>query len=392
VMPRLLFRRDVNIIFSITLVGMFGFPLINPVLPTMRDALGISTDQIGWVMTAFALPAFVMMPLTAYLGDRYGRVQVVVPSLLVFAVAGTGTAFVDTFEALVAMRALQGAAASALGTLNVALVGDIFSGRERASVMGYLAALQNGGSGILPVIGGALALLGWFIPFLLYILAIPVGLLVLWKLELSEPAQRPDSHAYAGQAWSALTDRRVLLLLLLSGGFIFVGFGAFVTYIPIFLHDRFGVNEAIIGLIIAARTVSGVTIASQFGRLANRFSLRALIAFAFAIMALSMATVPLMPNAAWVLLTGFGYGVAFAIIRPGLQIAILDAAPDELRGAFSAAHGLSLRIAQATAPVLAGLLLLVSDLDGIYVAGAVICVLLMMLTLFARHAFAASAD
>lgn len=388
-MPRLLLRRDVNIILLITLTGMFGFPLINPALPTMRDALDISNDQIGWVMTAFALPAFVMMPLTAYLGDRYGRVQVIAPSLMLFAVAGTGTAFVDSFEGLVVMRVFQGAAASALGTLNLALVGDIFSGRERASVLGYVAALQNGGSGVLPVIGGVLALLGWFVPFLLYILAVPVGLLVLWKLELSGPVKRSNTQGYAEQAWRALADRRVLLLLLLSGGFIFVGFGAFVTYIPIYLHDKFGVNEAIIGLIIAARTISGVTVASQFSRLVARFSLRALIVVAFAIMAVSMATVPLMPNAAWVLLTGLGYGIAFAIIRPGLQLAILNAAPDELRGAFSAAQGISLRVAQASAPVLAGILLLVTGLDGIYIAGAVICVLLMLVTLITRRAFAA---
>ena len=388
-MPRLLFRLDVNIIFSITLVRMFGFPLINPALPTIRDALNISNDQIGWVMTAFALPAFVCMPLSAYLSDRYGRVKVIAPSLMLFAIAGVGMFAVEDFESLIALRVLQGVGASSLGTLNIALVGDIFSGRERSSVMGYVAALQNGGSGILPVIGGALALLGWYVPFMLYILAVPVGLLAMWKLERGPKEEKPPSPPYLGHAWQALSNPRVLKLLLISGGFIFVGFGAFVTYIPIFLSDRFGVNEAIIGLVIAARTIPGVAVASQFGRLTQRFPLHGLIAFAFLVMAVSMATVPLMPNAAFLLLTGIGYGVAFAIIRPGLQLAILDAAPDELRGAFSAAHGLSLRIAQASAPVLAGLLLLVGGLDHIYIVGAVICLALMVLTLVIKKDFVA---
>lgn len=364
-----------------------GFPVVTPMLPTIRDAFEISNTLVGWVMTAYGLPALIFIPLAGFLGDRYGKKKIIVPSLFLFGLAGGATMFATSFEALLVLRFLQGIGAGALTTLNIALIGDRYSGGERATVMGYLGSLNNLTSGIFPLIGGFLALIVWFAPFLIFLLAIPAGLWVLFALDSGPPDELRTSGALIGQATTALGDRRVLELILLSAGFIFVGFGAFVTYIPILLSDNFGVNAAVISLLLAPRTVSGVLVSSQFGRLSARFSMRALIGFAFGLMAVTMITVPLVPAAWAVMLTATGYGIAFAIARPGLQYMLLDASPEHLRGIFSAAHGTALRVAQTTAPIFFGLLLLVGGLDIIYIAASAVCLLLLAMTITTRYAF-----
>ena len=46
---------------------------------------------------------------------------------------------------------------------NIALVPDLFSGRDRMTVMGWTGVVQGIGSGLLPLIGGLLALLTWYL-------------------------------------------------------------------------------------------------------------------------------------------------------------------------------------------------------------------------------------
>jgi MFS transporter, ACDE family, multidrug resistance protein len=71
--------------------------------------------------------------------------------------------------------------ASALGTLNVTVIGDIYAGRERSAALGYNSSVLSVGTASYPAIGGALAAFGWFYPFALAFVAIPIGLLVLFS-------------------------------------------------------------------------------------------------------------------------------------------------------------------------------------------------------------------
>jgi len=77
--------------------------------------------------------------------------------------------------------------AGALGTLNVTVIGDIYSGRERSAALGYNSSVLSVGTASYPAIGGALATFGWFYPFTLAFLAVPVGILVLVSLRNPEP-------------------------------------------------------------------------------------------------------------------------------------------------------------------------------------------------------------
>ncbi len=384
-MSHLLSLRNTQIVLSVTFVSLLGIPIIGPAMPAVQKEFGIANADIGWMMmSSFALPALVFVPLTAFLADTFGKKMVIVPSIFVFSLAGTAISFAPNAETIVALRFLQGAGASCLSTLNVALVPDLFSGRDRVAVTGYTSALQNIGAGILPLVGGILAGLVWYYPFLSAALGIPLGFFVWIYLDNNTSKRSAgSSRSYFGYAWSHIRQREVLELCFMTFGFIFTGFGAFISYIPTFMNDRFGVPALIIGFVISARALSGTMMATFIAKLTDRFTTRQLITCGFLILALGMAVVPVAWGPFGILISGLCYGGAFGIIRPLVQVHLLNIAPDNLRSTFSSMNGLALRIAHVLAPAGAGALLAFFDFDALYFTAAGLAVFMALFSVSA---------
>ena len=176
-------RKNTLVIIFLTFASLLGFPIIAPALPSVRDAFNISTSDIGLVMAAYSAPGIIFIPIMGILADRYGKKKVLLPSMLLFAVGGTACAVANNTETLLLFRFLQGIGACALATINVSWAADLFEDDERIKIMGYIGATQNIGSGILPIIGGVLASIAWFYPFLISLMVLPLGMYLLIFME-----------------------------------------------------------------------------------------------------------------------------------------------------------------------------------------------------------------
>ena len=385
-MAQFRFNKNIFMIISLTFTSLLGFPIISPALPAAREALDISIQNIGWVMAAYSLPGLLFMPLAGLISDRYGKRRVLFPSLLLFALAGGACSLATNQETLFALRFVQGIGASALSTINVAMVGDLFRGTDRVKVMGHIGATQNIGSGILPMLGGALAGFAWFYPFMVSLMAIPVGIYMIFAMEVVKhetTAENPGTRGFLGHAFSQLNNRIVIELVFMTAGFIFIGFGAFITYMPLFLNDSFSSPALLIGVILASRSTMGVLTASQLFRLTRHFSYRSLIFASFMAMALGMAAVPFATNQWMIIFTAMCYGGAFGVLRPSLQVILLEHAPDDLRTTFVSALNFGLRMAQTISPVMAGLFLIVGTYGGLYMTAAILSCLMALFSFFA---------
>jgi MFS family permease len=141
------------------------------------------------LITAFTLPSLILGTIIGILTDRWGRKRIIVPSLFLFRIAGTACAFARDFNLLLWLRLLQGIGAASLLSLSITLIGDIYTGDRRITAMGYNASISSVGTASYPIISGVgvLATMGWYYAFMLPILAIPLGLLVLFTLKNPEP-------------------------------------------------------------------------------------------------------------------------------------------------------------------------------------------------------------
>ncbi len=377
-------NRNAALILGITLINLLGIPMITPALPAMREAVGVTDEQLGLVMTAYALPALIIVPFVGLLADRYGKKLVLIPSLFLFSIAGSAVGWAENLETLLTLRLVQGLGASGLSNLSVALIGDYFSGHDRARVMGRMGAAQIIAAGGYPLLGGFLVAFGWHYPFLTCLLGLPVGLLAMAFMTETKTTRTTKGREFLGHAGRSLADRRVVEILIMTAGFIFVGFGALNTYLPVLLADKFGTSAVFIGVIISARSFSGTIAALQLARLAQIFSYRGLITAAFLVQAAAVAMVPLLPTDMSIMIAMLAYGAAFGVVRPGLQVMIIENAPEDLRATFASGVSFALRLAQTLGPVASGAVIAFGSFDLMYYGGAAIAVALSVLAFTAK--------
>ena len=142
--------HNLHVLFGVTLMAVLGVSSITPALPEIRDVFGVTSAQVGLLITIFTLPGIALTPVLGVLSDRHGRRKILIPALLLFGIAGGLCAFARSFELLLALRLLQGMGAAALGTLNVTVIGDIFTGHERSAALGYNASVSLSGRRATP--------------------------------------------------------------------------------------------------------------------------------------------------------------------------------------------------------------------------------------------------
>ena len=342
----------VLVIFASTLVAVMGVSLISPALPAVQAALGISESQASLLLSAFTLPGIVLTVPLGMAADRIGRKPVLIPSLLLFGLCGGGIVFVESFPRILALRAVQGAASSAIATVTVTLIGDSFDGAMRRKLIGANAAILAFGAAAYPLVGGALATVAWTVPFLCFgagiVVAVP-GLLVL-----PEPTRDSAGSGAGLRAFltgpTSLRPYAVLYTAIL--GIFVILYGAQLTAVPFLLDSSYGLSSAEIGLLLGVPAVGMGATATQTDRILARMSSFQSIALGFLIYGVGMVTVAttesVVVSGGGLLLFGFGQGFA----EPITDTALNELTPDEFRGSVMSVRTSVLRLGTTIGPPL----------------------------------------
>jgi ACDE family multidrug resistance protein len=371
--------RDPNlqIVFGVTLMAVLGVSSITPAFPKIVDELGIPPQHVGSLITVFTFPGVLLTAVLGVLADHFGRKKILVPALLLFAVAGSACALSRDFSVLLVLRFFQGVGAAGLGALNLTVIGDLFTGRERTAAMGCNSSVLSLGTASYPAIGGALATLGWFYPFALPLAAIPVALAVFVFLKNPEPGQPQPFAEYLAHAWRAVASRQVVGLFAVSTLTFIILYGSYMTYFPMLIKSSFGVAPLAIGLIMSVSSLSTALTSSQAGRLASALSQKALIGVSCLMYASALVAIPLVSNIWLFALPVTVFGAAQGINLPSLMALLADQAPMEQRGALMSINGMVLRLGQTLGPLLMGMVFATGGLGGVFIAGAA-CAMVML--------------
>jgi ACDE family multidrug resistance protein len=374
--------RDPNlqIVFVVTLIGVMGVSSISPALPAIQTAFEISKLSVGLLIVVFTLPGVFFTPVLGVLADRIGRKNVLVPSLLLFGIAGGACAFVRDFNLLMTLRFVQGIGAASLGSLNVTIIGDLYSKRQLATAMGYNACVLNFGVPCYLIIGGMLASFAWYYPFVLPLIAIPVGILVLTSLQSPEPRNGQDFKLYLRSAFQSINDRQILGLLSLTLFTFIILFGAYLTYFPLLLGDeRFNASPFLIGIITSSMGLTTATVSSQLGKLTARFSKKTLIKSAFIIYAIVLLIIPFVHTIWLFFVPTVIFGIAHGVNLPSNHTLLAQLAPIEYRAAFMSLNGMVLRLGQTLGPLVMGIDNIIGVFEGAFFISACISIAMFVL-------------
>ncbi|HEX6109714.1 MAG TPA: MDR family MFS transporter [Ktedonobacteraceae bacterium] len=147
-----------------TLLTMFGVLMV--MLLASLDQTIVSTamprviadlhgfDRYTWVSTAYLLTSTVMVPIYGKLSDLYGRKPIFLFGVVVFLIGSALSGASQSMNQLIAFRALQGIGAGALMPIAIAIVGDLFTPRERGKWQGVTGGVWGISAIIGPTLGG----------------------------------------------------------------------------------------------------------------------------------------------------------------------------------------------------------------------------------------------
>lgn len=158
-----------------TFMSILDISIMNVAVPTIQNEFGAKTTDAQWIVTAYALSEGVVVPVSAWLGDRYGLTRVYNLALVGFAAGSALCGLAWNLGSLVAFRLLQGLLGGILPSVTLTIILRIVP-RER---LGSAVGLYGLGAMVAPAVGPALG--GYLVQYvswrLIFFINVPVGII-----------------------------------------------------------------------------------------------------------------------------------------------------------------------------------------------------------------------
>ncbi len=193
------------ILGPVLLVSMDG-SILFLAMPRIGQALTPTADQVLWILDVYGFAVGSLLVAFGNIGDRYGRLRLLMIGATVFAAGSAGAAFAPSAEVLIAFRAVMGVAGATLLPSALAVLSELFADpRWRARAIGIFAAAFAAGFAIGPIVGGALLERFWWGSVFLVNLAVVAPFLLFAPVLLREVrATRPGRVDAPSVALSAV--------------------------------------------------------------------------------------------------------------------------------------------------------------------------------------------
>jgi EmrB/QacA subfamily drug resistance transporter len=173
-------------------------------------------DRYTWVSTAYLLTSTVTVPIYGKLSDLFGRKPIFLFGIVVFLAGSALSGASQSMNELIAFRAFQGIGAGALMPIAIAVVGDLFTPRERGKWQGVTGAVW----GLSAIVGPTLG--GWITQYStwrwVFYVNLPIGIAAFLVLMFLMPALR------SSKAGKVLIDYTGATLLVLGTVPLLLGF------------------------------------------------------------------------------------------------------------------------------------------------------------------------
>lgn len=327
--------HDLTPFLLLCLIGFAAFfssYLRIPVMPLLAATLGAGPAQVGIINGAFMLTAGLLSIPAGLLADRTGRKLPIIAGVTATAASSLLVTLCHQPGQMVAAYILFGAGLAAFAPGMLSLVADVMPSARLGQAYGWYTTAIYIAMTLGPASGGYLAkALG-----LRQVFAVSGGLLVaVTLLALLLLPQGPPRHktnlniALAGSI-ELLRNRRLLACLLATAGSC-IGFGVFLTFLPLYasLH---GYDPAQVGLVFAAQAVTNVVGRVPIGALADRIDRRWFVAAGLVCLAIALTTLGQVVQLAQLMACAVVMGVGMALTFTAIGALIAELIPAAQRG------------------------------------------------------------
>jgi DHA2 family multidrug resistance protein len=211
--------------------------IVNVALKEMQASLGATLSQVSWVVSSYAVANVIILPMTAWLGDRFGKKRYFVFSLVAFVGASVLCGMATSLPMLIVARVLQGLGGGGLLAKAQAILFETFPKSEQAMAQGFFGAIVIAGPTIGPTLGGYIVTnIDWR---WIFFINVPIGIAAVMMCVAFLPQDRDDERDTGRVDWLGI-------------GLLAVGLGGLQTMLEEGQGDDWFESRFIIACALAA--------------------------------------------------------------------------------------------------------------------------------------------
>ncbi len=184
------------------LMEIIDTSIVNVALTDMQASLGATLSQVSWVVSAYSIANVIILPLSAWLGMRFGKKNYFLFSLVGFTISSVLCGMSTSLTMLVIARILQGLTGGGLLAKAQSILFETFPKEEQGTAQGFFGAIVIAGPTIGPTLGGYLVTnIGWR---WIFFVNVPVGIAAVFLTMYALPKDEARAEAHAPVDWTAI--------------------------------------------------------------------------------------------------------------------------------------------------------------------------------------------
>lgn len=305
-----------------------GARVMDPLLHVIATDFATTVPAVSVVVAAYTLPYGICQILLGPLGDRFGKLRVMLVSLLVLAVVSAGCALAAGLSSLTLLRIGAGAASAAIIPVGMAYVADAVAYRDRQVTLSRFlngVVLAQILAGPLGGVFGQYA--GWRGVFVVLALGALVVAVALWRRIASLPDRRSGAATFSAANYAALlrpgVGRVVLLAGMIDGAVLM---GSFPFLAP-YMHEAFGLPYAAVGLVLACFGLGALAYIRSAARIVPLLGEARMVLAGAGVMATAVAASVLTPHWPALIAAQAAMGFGFFLLHGVLQARATEMLP-----------------------------------------------------------------
>ncbi|MDK4241071.1 MFS transporter [Corynebacterium pseudodiphtheriticum] len=325
--------KEIWVLVAAFFLVALGYGLIAPLLPQFVVSFDVGMAAAGAVISVFSVSRLIFATGAGILADKLGVRRVYITGLLLVAINTGLISIAQEYWQILLLRFLAGIGSTMFTVSAMGLIVKLAPPEIRGKCSATYATSFLLGSILGPLVGSALAFLGFRWPFLIYGIGLCFAAVVVWALmpRMNASAQQPTNDAKITYR-EAMQDTAFRSVLVSNFAHGWVNMGVRVAVIPLFAAAIFTDSAAAAGYALAAYAAGNAIVLQFSGRLADRIGRKPMIMVGFAASALCVGLYGTADTLWLLLVLSTLSGAAAGIAVPAQQATLADVIGNERSG------------------------------------------------------------